>query len=656
MCARGDGIRGSKDLRAEIGKFPNSTNERKQMSTKTIKQRIAVVVVSALTAGFLSVAVTPSANAAAVGTFDQNTLILATTADGDGTVATTTAAAADQTFSQVGFIADTRTSSLTTTGGVYINGSGIATATVLPGAKIAFLARGANGTETDGLTVTVTGGTIGSLSATSSDAVTIGSTTAGSYAALNGSATTFTMDAGTAGKEDGNSVAGIFSVSAASGSVATITIYSGSGINALGTATAGTFMGQWQLTVVAANTSGVYSAADSKIFQQACLANATTGTSGTNSYDTTSSCANGRVGVIYVALKDAYASAVTSGVVTASSSAGLITSSGASTTGSIINGSTTGFSTITNDADGVMWFYVKQPTANTAGSTTVSITLDGATIASKTIKWLGDVATLDIDETKSCAVFSTATTTDTTEANTGAGCVFYIAKDAAGNAVTLTSQPSVYEATGALVGSTLSTTTATTNYGVVQSSSVGYGYSTLLVPANSLSGAATYTLSLTNAAGATIKSKPASVKVSRGSANTFEASWDKAQYQPGDIATLTISAKDAYGNPMANGVALTGLDIIANGMTVVGSACSATSTFTAGAKTCKYAASVTTGGYGWSAKITTLSAQSAVTGSIKIASDASAVSNAEVLKSIVALIASINKQIQALQALILKKK
>ena len=627
------------------------------MSTKTIKQRIAIVAVSALTAGFLSVAVAPSANAAAVGTFDQNTLILSTTADGDGTVATTTApAAASQAFSQVGFIADTRTSSLTTTGGVYVTGSGIATATVLSGAKIAFLARGATTTNaTDGLTVTVTGGTIGSLSATSSSAVTIGSTTAGSYAALNGSATTFTMDAGAAASEDGNSVAGIFSVSGAAGSVSTITIYSGSGITALGTATAGTFQGQWQLTIAGANTSGVYSAADSVLTQQACLANATTGTSGTKAYDTTSSCANGRVGVIYVSLKDVYATDVSAGVtLTASSTAGLITSSGATTTGSIINGATTQFSTIASDAE--VWFYVKQPVANTAGSTTVSITLNGATIGTKTIKWLGDVATLAIDETNSCAVFSTATTTDTTEANTGAGCVVYVAKDAAGNAVTLTSQPSVYEATGALVGSTLSTTTATTGYGVVQSSSVGYGYSTLLVPANTLSGAATYTLSLTNAAGVSIKSKPASVKVSRGSASTFEASWDKAQYQPGDIATLTISAKDAYGNPMASGVALTGLDIIANGMTVVGSACSVTSTYTAGAKTCKYAASVTTGGYGWSAKITTLTAQSAVTGTIKIASDASAVSNADVLKSIVALIASINKQIQALQALILKKK
>jgi hypothetical protein len=56
----GDGIRGSKDLRAEIGKFPDSTNERKKMSTKTIKQRIALVAASALTAGFLSVVSPPT--------------------------------------------------------------------------------------------------------------------------------------------------------------------------------------------------------------------------------------------------------------------------------------------------------------------------------------------------------------------------------------------------------------------------------------------------------------------------------------------------------------------------------------------------------------------------------------------------------------------
>ena len=51
-----DGIRRSKDLRAEIGKFPNSTNERKIMSTKTLRKRIALVAVSALGFGLLSAA------------------------------------------------------------------------------------------------------------------------------------------------------------------------------------------------------------------------------------------------------------------------------------------------------------------------------------------------------------------------------------------------------------------------------------------------------------------------------------------------------------------------------------------------------------------------------------------------------------------------
>ena len=43
-------------LKAEIGMVPNSTIERKQMSTKTIFKRIALVAVAALGLGVLSVA------------------------------------------------------------------------------------------------------------------------------------------------------------------------------------------------------------------------------------------------------------------------------------------------------------------------------------------------------------------------------------------------------------------------------------------------------------------------------------------------------------------------------------------------------------------------------------------------------------------------
>ena len=64
-CHKQDGIRGSKDLRAEVMKYLISTNERKKMSLLTIRKRIALVAVTALTAGVLSVATSPVANAAA---------------------------------------------------------------------------------------------------------------------------------------------------------------------------------------------------------------------------------------------------------------------------------------------------------------------------------------------------------------------------------------------------------------------------------------------------------------------------------------------------------------------------------------------------------------------------------------------------------------
>jgi len=269
------------------------------------------------------------------------------------------------------------------------------------------------------------------------------------------------------------------------------------------------------------------------------------------------------VGVIWVYLDDANGQNVTSGTLTASSSAGNITASGTTTTGSVIAAATTGFATVTDDADGRVWFYVAQPAANTAGETVVTITYNGAVIGTKTIKWTGDIATLAINST-SCTSFSVDQATDTSEANIGDGCVVYTAKDAAGNALTLTSHPVINAATGALVGATLSATTEQTTYAAYQSSSVGYGWTTLLVPANALSGASTYSIKITNAAGATITSNTATATVSRGATNSFEASWDKASYATGDVATLTIRLKDAYGNLMATGTALTGLSLDTN--------------------------------------------------------------------------------------------
>jgi hypothetical protein len=538
----------------------------------------------------------------------------------------------------VGWVTDTSATAQTTdTAAVYAISSQIRYGVVLSNAQIGFVA---SQTGTDGLTVTVTGGTLSQLNAEDdTGAITLSSTH------INTAFTTLTVDTANAW----TNLAGVFNVNAAVGSVATISVYSGSNIAGLTTATSGTLVGQYQLTVAAASLSGAVSSADSTLVQLPCIASGDTATSSGNllTYDTSDRCDNGETGVVYVDLEDAYGAQVTTGtlVVTASNSALAYIDNGAQT-GSIVNSATSSFDDLAN-TDGEMWVYVKQPTANTAGTSTVTISRSGTVLATKTINWAGQVATLAVDEANSCAIFSTAQSSD---GNIGGACVIYVAKDAAGNVVNLTSQPSVAEATGALVGASTSTTTAEA-YAAVQSTSVGYGYTMLITPANELSGAGSYQLKLTNTSGATIKSQVVKVTVSRGSTNSFTISWDKTTYNPGDIATATITAKDAYGNLIADGTTLAGyaFTVSTAGFSSVGTACSASSYFVSGVKTCKFAALNDAGSYSYSFDMTTATPQAASVGTLVIAPKTTSVSNAEVLAAIVKLIASINKQIRALQ-------
>jgi hypothetical protein len=80
----------------------------------------------------------------------------------------------------------------------------------------------------------------------------------------------------------------------------------------------------------------------------------------------------------------------------------------------------------------------------------------------------------------------------------------------------------------------------------------------------------------------------------------------------------------------------------------------ATDAFVNGVKTYQFKVGSTEGSYSMSVAIPDISTDTAKTVAYKVAGSG-AVSNADVLKSIVALIASINKQIQALQKLILRR-
>ena len=663
----GNGIRRSEDLRAEIEKYSNSTNERKQMSIKTIKQRIALVAVTALTAGMFTVVSAPVANAAIGGNQNHGSLMI----DIDAPVGTANAAVSVTLGGGTsrGWVSDTSTTLAMTSGSgtslaTSINAGQAKTGTILPGAKLSFQASTlstADGATSDGVSIVVTGGTLSDMTATTTNIR--GDTSVATSLLLAGDLKAASILAPavstTLNKFEQLTMAGLFTASSTVGTVATIAAYSGIGINSTDTRTSGSLLGIWTLTVVAASAGGSYDATNSTVTQQACVAK-TSAASGTNAFETTSRCANGRNGVIYAAIKDAYGAVVTSGTLTATATGGsLVTVQNSTPTAGDNYSPSAAFSSVTPGANN--YITVTQPVANTAGSSTVTLTHNGVTIGTKTINWAGDAATIVVDTASSATIIRNGTN-DATSARPQLGTVFYAVKDAAGNVISTTTRPTISNDTGSMVGATISTTTAAgaTQGVLTQSLSLGYGVDNINLPSSSQAanrGAGSYKLKWLKADGTPIYSQEVKVTVSysaTGLPYTFAASWDKSSYVPGEIAELTIALKDAYGNSMADQTFLTGVVIITgSNNTTVGGECTAASSTTKGVKVCKFSIGNTAGSYAYSVALTTDTAQSAVVGTLKVTDGA--VSNAEVLKSIVALIASINKQIAALQKLILKR-
>jgi hypothetical protein len=147
------------------------------------------------------------------------------------------------------------------------------------------------------------------------------------------------------------------------------------------------------------------------------------------------------------------------------------------------------------------------------------------------------------------------------------------------------------------------------------------------------------------------------------------ASWDKASYAPGSIATLTLSYKDEYGNPGNAYDNIGANDSTPVTMTVAGGpsvaaitpiAAADTPSYLTGAKTYQYVVGTIEGDFVAVIVPTEVLennplGQANISLPYSVKSTSTAVSNADVLKAIVSLIASINKQIAALQKALLKK-
>jgi len=182
-----------------------------------------------------------------------------------------------------------------------------------------------------------------------------------------------------------------------------------------------------------------------------------------------------------------------------------------------------------------------------------------------------------------------------------------------------------------------------------------------------VAGSASVQIKYTNPTTGVITTSPAFTLRCADEAYTYTASWDKASYVQGEIATLTVKFLDSKGNPsnrkeVTAAAAAADIHIVAPMMNAVTAVTGTTVrpdingvktyTFTVGTNT-----GLTAGSYNAVVDYSGLTAVAATkqTPGYKVTTGGDSTTNADVLKSIVALIASINKQIQALQKLILKR-
>jgi hypothetical protein len=351
---------------------------------------------------------------------------------------------------------------------------------------------------------------------------------------------------------------------------------------------------------------------------------------------------------LYINLRDAYYANVTSTsgalVVTASTGAKVGTPAASAAAAG------TGSTSVSAASPAGLWVIVSESTVGAGWAGTVTVSYNGVVIATKTGQITGAPASITVAPIKIGKTGGTATENAFT----------YIVKDTAGNGLAFTAGALVYSSsskTGVVSGAV---GTENAEYGNAYGDYVGRGSITCV-----LAGTSDVVLQYTLPNGTTIKSNALKATCG-GDAYSMSAAFDKASYIQGEIATLTVTFKDVAGN-LANSVtavdaieeSATNATISAPMMSMVGgmyvstgikpgSAGTKVYTFTVGTAT-----GLTDGSY--NAVVSFPSLDEKTTVAYKVTTGSTGVSNADVLKAIVSLIASINKQIAALQKALLKR-
>jgi len=609
------------------------------MSKSTLRKRIALTATTALFAGMLSVVAIPSATAAAG---DTNLSIASGVAESGLYVAT------QNSTTGAGIV-----SSATDTASAYVTARSLGllskdastgtaqTATVLVGGKLSLYAS----TSTN-VSFTTTGGTFSGAAG--------GSGYLGTYS--NDVKTVFLAATGA------TPVAVLWNAPSTAGTY-TVSFYRASATsqNTSTLGVGGTLGGAITVTVVAASAGGAYSAAYSL-----CNTRSNADSVGVaNGVDTTTAYENGHVAYIAFDLDDAYDASLDPGALVVTATNGALVSLGSSAAAAAAGTTSTIVSTLA-PTDRVV--QVIQGTANAPVTSTVTITYNGTTVCTKTVTIRGEVAKLTIANvgTNGLGSGSTGSATWIADGTNRVGIFTVTAADSAGNTVAPgTAGVSGFAAVAATLTPTVQAITiSSANVATsISSSTAAWNYSVGNFTCGAVAGESKVKIQYTNAGSGTTVTSPEFTARCAGNPYTYTASFDKASYVQGELATLTVQFLDSRGNKANNVGAPGSLTMVTPMLAAVSATDSATNlpsksdgtgtyTFTVGT-----AGGATTGAYTAIIDFTSLTNVAAVkaTPSYKISTGTDDVAFTEVLKSVVALIASINKQIQALQKLILRR-
>jgi len=576
------------------------------MSIKTIRKRIALVAVSALTAGVFSVVSAPAANAAditgtlgagAVSATQENMLVT-------GNICAATSASLTTPLALDGVSTDTSPFETTATGKIL---------TVPLGSTL-----NVNGDAADIIAIT---GPLSVVSLATSGTSTLAVTTSNKQE-VTGPATDF-----------------IFQVIAAAVGTGTLTAGTATGA----TATAANTI---TINIVATCSTSTFSASKSSV---SATTVGTTSSIATANVDVAVTAASGENIYIMVDGDNAYDSNLVSGSYSVSATNGALVSTGTTFGTAPAVGSLS--SAVQATTDGLLFARIAPASAAAGGTTVVTITHDGTPVTTKTLTFLGEATKINI-------VSATSGTVSTTGTNS-TGLIVFSLTDAAGRSVpgdvsldSLTASartPAITEGKDATISAAVPTA-VTAAAAAFPSPGTTFGVEGFDCTTVGGTGSTKLTLKHTQATSLTSISTTVDA-LCAGGVDTYTISTDKASYSIGEIATVTITAKDSTGAAVSDAttVGAAGIFTFGGGTPVV--AATAADLFSKGVR--KYQAQVTTAGTFNTVVSIAGSTTTSATASYKVGGGD--VSNAEILKSIVALIASINKQIAALQKLLLKR-